>query len=220
VDTNDDSIDCADARTLISVALDGEGSVAEEAAIADHLKGCAHCNQFRDAAAALNRSVRLRATEADPAFVARVMADARPARLGRSGWARPVLAWCAIVIAVQSFAPLVLGEADGAPAHIARHVGASTIALACALMYAVWRPHRAHGLLPFVAALTLTTLAAAVVDLLDGNRSALAEATHLAEIIGTVVLWIVAGSPGWERVVSAVRPARGRGGSGALRSTR
>jgi predicted anti-sigma-YlaC factor YlaD len=218
--TRDTPQPCNDTRLLISAALDGETSAAEEAAIESHLEECDDCREYRESAAALTRRVRLRASDPDPAFVARVMADARPARLGRSGWARPVLAWCAVVIAAQSFAPLVLGDADGAPAHIARHVGASTVALSCALLFVVWRPHRAYGLLPFVLALTATTLIAALVDTVAGNRSALAEATHLAEIVGAFVLWMVAGSPGWDRALSLVRPIRGRGGTGALRSTR
>ena len=215
VETNDDDrTDCAEIRVLISAALDAEASAAEEATIAEHLESCRDCAGFRDLSAAMNRRVRLRVSDPDPAFVARVMDQAGPVR--RIWWSRPVLAWCAIVIAVQSFAPLVLGDADGAPAHVARHVGASAVALSCALLYAAWRPHRANGLLPFVGALAATTLVATMVDTLGGNRSAMAEATHLAEMIGTFVLWLVAGSPGWERVVSLLP----RSGSGALRSTR
>lgn len=208
---------CAEYRATVSAALDGEASVADEAALERHLAECAQCAAFRDRSAVLTRTVRVRASAPHAAFVARVMSDARPARLGRTGWPRPVLAWCAIVIAVQSFAPLFLGDADGAPAHVARHVGASSIALACGLLYAAWRPHRAYGLLPFVGALTAATVIAAVVDTVDGRRSAFAEATHVAEIVGTVVLWIVAGAPGWDRLVSSLRPHRS--GRGALRST-
>ena len=208
---------CAEYRAIVSAALDSEASVADEERLERHLVGCSTCASFRDEAAALTRNVRVRASAPDAAFVARVMTDARPARLGRTGWPRPVLAWCAIVIALQSFAPLVLGDADGAPAHVARHVGASSIALACGLLYAALRPHRAYGLLPFVGALTAATVIAAVVDTLDGSRSAFAEATHVAELVGTFVLWIVAGSPGWDRVVSSVRARRS--GPGALRST-
>lgn len=210
--------DCAAMRVLASASLDGETTTADEAILDLHLAGCPQCSAFKDESAVVTRKARLRASTPDMAFVATVMADARPARLGRTGWARPVLAWCAIVIAFQSFAPLILGDADGAPAHVARHVGASSIALACGLLYAVWRPHRASGLLPFVGALTAATVIAAVVDTIDGSRSAFAEATHVAEIVGTVVLWIVAGSPGWDRLVNSIRHRR-RSGPGALRST-
>jgi predicted anti-sigma-YlaC factor YlaD len=215
---DDDDGGCASFRALVSASLDGDATTAEEAALEQHLDGCADCAAYRDRSAALTRKFRLRSSAPDPAFVAAVMADPRPARLGRGGWARPVLAWCAIVLAFQSFGPLVLGDVDGAPAHVARHLGASSLALACGLLYAAWRPHRAYGLLPFVGALTAVTVIAALVDTIDGRRSALAEATHLAEIVGTIVLWMVAGSPGLERISRRMH-ARRRLAPGALRST-
>jgi predicted anti-sigma-YlaC factor YlaD len=217
---------CAAFLEVISAALDGEATTEEEARLDRHLADCASCRRFHDDAAALNRSVRLRSPASDPAFVARVMTDARPARLGRGGWMRPVLAWCAIVVGVQSFAPLVFGDSDGATAHTARHLGASGLALAVGLLYAAWRPHRAYGLLPFVGALFGATVIAAVVDMIDGDASAFAEATHVAELIGIVVLWMIAGSPGWQAFVNRLHRLhphqRGpeRHGTGALGSTR
>ena len=201
-DDPDASDACAASREIVSAALDGEATTDEEARLDQHLLDCASCRRFHDEAAALNRSVRFREPATDAAFVARVMADARPARLGRGGWMRPVLAWCAIVVGVQSFTPLVLGVSDGATAHTARHLGASGLALAVGLLFAAWRPHRAYGLLPFVGALFGATVIAAVVDIFDGDASAFAESTHLAELIGIVVLWMIAGSPGREVLVS------------------
>jgi predicted anti-sigma-YlaC factor YlaD len=217
---------CTAFLEVISSALDGEATSAEEALLDRHLAGCASCRRFHDEAAALNRSVRLRSPASDPAFVARVMADAHPARLGRGGWMRPVLAWCAIVVGVQSFAPLVLGDSDGASSHTARHLGASGLALAVGLLFAAWRPHRAYGLLPFVGALFGATVIAAIADMIDGDASAFAESTHLAELIGIVVLWMIAGSPGWQAVVNRLhrpphrRHRSHRRGTGALGPTR
>jgi hypothetical protein len=54
--------------------------------------------------------------------------------------------------------------------------------------------------------------ASAVFDLLDGGRSALAESTHLAELIGLTLLWMLAGSPGWP---DWHRARRGRHATGA-----
>lgn len=205
-------------RELISAAIDSESSPAEDLSVDDHLDQCADCASYRDNAAGLRRRLRLRPHTTDPVEIDRVVRSLRVPRLGRGGWMRPVLAWLGIVIAVQSFAPLVLGDVDGASAHVARHVGASGLALACGLLYAAWKPHRAFGLLPFVGALCLATVVAGVFDTVDGQRSALAEAVHVAEILGTIVVWMVAGSPGWDRVVSVVRPRRHA--RGALRSTR
>ncbi len=203
---------------LVSAALDGEASSAEAAIAAAHVDTCEQCAAWQDSVAALRRRTMLRPGRSDAAFVAQVMSDARPARLGRGGWMRPVLAWCAVVIGVQSIGPLVLGEADGASAHLARHLGASGIALALAMLYVVWRPHRAFGLLPFVLALFAATAISILIDTIAGERSALAESTHLAELIGTVVLWMMAGSPGTDRLVSWWHHRQA--GRGGLRTTR
>lgn len=210
---------CSGFRELASASLDDAVTADEQERLDRHLEGCAGCRAFVDRAAALNRRLRVHAPAPDPAFVAAVMADARPARLGRGGWARPVLAWCALVIFVQSIGPLVFGATDGASEHLARHLGASGLALAVGLAYAAWRPHRAYGLLPFVGALFAATVVAMVADMLAGHRTAFAEATHVAELIGIVVLWIVAGSPGWTEFVSRVPHRRSRG-SEALGSTK
>ena len=210
---------CSEFRELASASLDDAANAAEEQRLDDHLAGCAGCRSFVDRVAGLNRRLRVHTPAPDPAFVSAVMADARPARLGRGGWTRPVLAWCALVIFVQSVGPLVFGSADGASEHLARHLGASGLALAVGLAYAAWRPHRAYGLLPFVGALFAATVVAMVADMLAGHRTAFAEATHVAELIGIVVLWIVAGSPGWTGALSHL-PHRRSNGPGALGPTK
>jgi predicted anti-sigma-YlaC factor YlaD len=193
---------------LVSAAADDELHLHEQQVLDTHLAGCPACRAHAERIAALTRSVRLRSAGAEAEFVARVMARSRPARLGRGGWLRPALAWCAIVIAGQSVRPLVLGEIAGTPTHIARHVGASGLALAIGLLYAAWRPHRAFGLLPFVAALAGTTLLSAILDTVTGSRSAMAEMFHVSELAGLVLLWMVAGSPGWDRLRDAARSLR------------
>lgn len=199
---------CAEARLLISGATDDELRHDERRLLDAHLEGCPACRQHADAVASLTRTVRLRSAESEREFVASVMARSRPARLGRGGWLRPALAWCGLVIAVLSLRPLILAEIDGVPTHIARHVGASSLALAVGLLYAAWRPHRAFGLLPLVGALLATTLLSAVLDTVDGSQSLVAEAVHIIEIIGLVLLWMVAGSPGWDRVGDGLRSLR------------
>ncbi len=192
--------DCAGARLLISAATDDELHRDERLRLDNHLGDCSSCRAHAEAVASLTRTVRLRSAEYERDFVNRVMTRSRPERLGRGGWLRPALAWCGVVIAGQSVRPLVFAQLDGATTHIARHVGASALALAIGLLYAAWRPHRAFGLLPFVGALLLTTAVSTLLDTIGGNRSALAEAVHVAEIVGLVLLWMVAGSPGWDRL--------------------
>lgn len=198
------------ARVLISAATDDELDGHEQRQLDRHLEGCRSCRAHADAVASLARTMRLRSAASEREFVTRLMARSRPARLGRGGWLRPALAWCGVVIAVQSVRPLLLAEIDGAETHIARHLGASTLALAIGLLYAAWRPHRAFGLLPFVVALLATNVVSTVLDTIDGNRSAVAEAVHVIEMIGLVLLWMVAGSPGWDRMRDRVRTLRCR----------
>ena len=59
-------------------------------------------------------------------------------------------------------------------------------------------------MLPFAVALVGTTLLSAVFDMTDQVRTPLAEAVHLSELVGLVLLWMIAGSPGWERLTTRI----------------
>lgn len=201
-DDNASELDCAAAREAISADIDGEDVPA---GLDDHLTGCAECTAYRERVVAMARSTRVRPVSTDTAFVDAVMERAQPVRLGRHGWLRPALAWCGLLVAFQSIDPLVFGNADGAPEHIARHLGASILALAFGLLFVAWRPHRAAGLLPFVAALFVAMFVSAAFDVAGGQRSVLSESVHLSELIGLVLVWMIAGSPGWDRVSDAFR---------------
>lgn len=201
-------MDCDAVRDVLSARLDGE-SLADETAAADrHLVTCAGCRVFAQRLATLDRTIRIRSAEPVPDLVDGVMARARPARLGRAHWMRPALAWVAVVMLVQSVPALVLGDASGANAHMARHLGAFGAALAIGFAYAAWRPHRAFGLLPFTGALVATTLVSAVADSANGGVRPLAEGAHIAELAGLVLLWMIAGSPGWPMRDRALRSWR------------
>lgn len=215
VEHDDDAelrLSCSDARVLISASTDGELRSDEHQILDAHLESCPACRVHADQVASLTRTVRLRSAQLERDFLERLMSRSRPARLGRGGWLRPVLVWCGLVVAALSVRPLVWAEADGAPIHVARHLGASSLALAVGLLYAAWRPHRAFGLLPFVGALLGTTVLTTLLDTLDGSRSPLSEAVHLVEMAGLVILWMVAGSPGWDRAVDVLRSLRTRRG--------
>ncbi len=190
-------IGCDDAKILLSAAADGEVDRDERSSLDRHLAACADCASFADRLAVVDRRVRLRPAEPVPDLVMAVTSRVRPAVLGRGGWMRPGLAWVAVVLFAQNVAPLVFGETEGAETHLARHLGAFGVALAIGFAYVAWRPHRAFGMLPFVGALVVTMLASTGFDLADGGRSALAETSHLAELAGLALLWMIAGSPGW-----------------------
>jgi len=189
---------CAWARDAASGAADDEITVADAEQLAEHIAGCAACAQFAGSVAVLARTSRIRVAQTDPVFVARVMATARPARLGRGGWIRPSLVWCGLLVAFHNFEPLVFGEFDGVRSHLARHAGASGAALALCLLFVAWRPHRAYGLLPFVSALVVLTLIGTLLDEAAGVTHTWDEVAHLAEVVGLALLWMMAGSPGLE----------------------
>lgn len=190
-------IRCDESIELLSVVADDEATRLERLALDTHLEECESCRHVAARFASVDRRIRFRPAEPVPDLVMAVTTRARPAVLGRGGWMRPGLAWVAVVLLAQNISPLVFGTVDGAETHLARHLGAFGVALAIGFAYAAWRPHRAFGMLPFVAALVVTMTASAGFDLLDGGRSAIAEATHLAELVGLALLWMIAGSPGW-----------------------
>lgn len=196
----DTPVSCESARALISADADDALAGHEHDVLDRHVAGCVDCAAYRQQITALTRATRVRSASFDPGFVDAVMARSERTRLGRGGWMRPALAWCGVLLIWQSISPLVLGELDGTPTHVARHVGASTAALAAGLLYASWRPRRAAGLLPFVGALFAAMFAGAVFDVLGGNRSPAAELVHVVELSGMLLLWMIAGSPGWDRV--------------------
>ncbi len=180
--------------------MDGETTARVEAELEEHLTGCASCRAVASQFERVDRWTRVRPAERVPDLRPVVLASSRPARLGRGGWLRPSLAWVAAVVLVQSVVVLVLGELDGADVHQARHIGAFGVALGVGFAYVAWRPHRAVGLLPFTVAWTVTMTVSAVFDILDGGRTVVQEAVHVGELVGLVLIWMIAGSPGLERL--------------------
>ena len=190
-------IGCDAAHVLLSVVADDEATREERHTLGVHLDGCDACASLSDRLATVDRRVRLRPAEPVPDLVLAVTSRVRPAVLGRGGWMRPGLAWVAVVLFAQNVSALVFGEAEGAETHMARHLGAFGVALAIGFAYVAWRPHRSFGMLPFVGALVLSMLASTGFDLIDGDRTPLAETAHLSELAGLALLWMIAGSPGW-----------------------
>jgi predicted anti-sigma-YlaC factor YlaD len=188
---------CEQAHELMSAVADGEATAVERARLDLHVAQCRACALLSERISIVDRQVRLRPAEPVPDLVLAVTTRLRPAVLGRGGWMRPALAWVSVVLAAQNITPLIFGRTDGAETHLARHLGAFGLALAIGFAYVAWRPHRAFGMLPFGGALVVSMLASAFFDLIDGDRTALAETAHLAELVGLVLLWMIAGSPGW-----------------------
>lgn len=180
---------------LISAELDGELPDAESARLHTHLDGCGACSILTAKMSRQHRLLRVHTAQRVPDIAARVVAVAHPPRLGRRGWIRQVLATLGIFELVVSLPALVFGNDANAPVHVARHVGSLGAAFGFALLYAAWKPTRAYGLLPFVTSLALFMTISSVLDVMFDQASFWMETTHLVELGGMFLVWLLAGSP-------------------------
>lgn len=188
------AIDCSSAPEALSADLDGELGVAQRRALDTHLAGCAPCRALRDDLRLLHRAMRLRPAEPVPDLSARILAVANPPRPGSGEWIRTAL----LVIALGQLAlavPGLLGRTDGTTVHVARHLGSLELAFSLGLVYAVWRPVRAFGLLPMAGALAAAMSVTSALDIAQGRAAAMGEAHHVLDVAGLVLLWALAGAP-------------------------
>jgi predicted anti-sigma-YlaC factor YlaD len=189
-------MDCPQSRDLISLRIDGRTTATEDRLLDAHVASCASCEDHERRAWTLHRSIRLRPADPVPDLTEQILARARPPRRQRLTWLRLALGWVGVLGIVQALPDLVLGHDAGEPVHLARHLGALTIALFVGFLYAAWRPHRAFGLLPIAFALAASMSLGAIVDIIAGNVGAFGElSAHLIDLAGVAFLWLLAGSP-------------------------
>lgn len=187
---------CATARETLSAETDGEASGAEVASARSHLVTCGDCREWSRAIERLQRRIRVRPAELVPDLSGIVLERAHPPRPGRAEWVRyalVVVALTQLVIAI----PELFDSSSGVSVHDSRHLGAMAVALSLGLLYTAHRPVRAYGILPVVAALAITMIGAALVDVVRGSAVLLSESVHALEMTGFVLVWMLAGSPGW-----------------------
>ena len=173
--------------------LDGEPTATPSADLTAHVRGCMACRRFLDRARALDALTHATRT-AIPDLSAEVLEAARAQRHRPDPWVSTLrLGLVAVAVAqlVLAIPGLIYGSDEGAPIHIAHEVGAWDLALAVGFLFAAWRPLRAVGMLPFAAALSAGLVLTAVVDIAHGRAIALTETTHLLELVGTVLLYLL-----------------------------
>jgi predicted anti-sigma-YlaC factor YlaD len=185
-------MNCSIYREAISARLDGEDPGIARTVVDAHLRGCASCRAYATYAAELQGALpfsRVDMPDLTASIVGRAVDDwdrrwlTLPIRIGLVFVGSGQLA-----LAVPG---LVFGSDDGAPLHVAHEMGSWDLALAVGFLFAAWRPLRAVGLLPFVAVLSACLGVTAVVDLVNGRAVAVLETSHLLELIGTVLLWLL-----------------------------
>ena len=195
-------MECTHFREAVSARLDGEDPGMASSVLDAHLAGCPGCRAWSEELTALHRLVRVRSAEPVPDLSADIVDAFVPAArrqrgggllrgevVGNARWALFAVALTQLVLAVPA---LVLGEDAGATVHVARELGAFDVALAVGLLVAARQPLRAWGLLPVAAALALVMGGTAVLDLVDGRTDTVAEAHHLLDVAGVLLLWLVA----------------------------
>lgn len=194
---------CEQIQDALSARLDGEALPGglTDGAVDGHVRGCADCAEFQAGASAQHRALRVRAAEPVPDLVHRILERLPAARRPQPvrEWARFGLLAVAATQLLLALPAVLLGEDPGASIHVARELGSFDVALAVGLLWVVWQPRRAAGLLPMVAALAGATIVTALLDVARGEAPFLGETHHLLDLAGLALLWALAHPP---------RPAR------------
>ena len=187
-------MDCENYRLGISARLDGEDAGVDDATLAWHLASCEVCRRFESEAISLARAVRVPANETAPDLAPAIMAAINTERVSKSRRfdPQPLRAGLIALAVVQMFLALpvlLFGRDADAPVHIARELGSFDFALAVGFFFVGWRPARAFGMLPLVAALVGCLAVATTVDLVRGTATLLDESAHLLHLMGLAGVW-------------------------------
>jgi len=195
-------MECENYRLGISARLDGENTGIDDASLAWHLAHCEGCRAFESEAIGLTRAVRVAATEATPDLTPTIMAAINQQRVGRASRFDPQalrigLITLAVVQMLLAAPVLLFGREAGAPIHLAREIGSFDFALAVGFFFVGWRPARAYGMLPLVAAVVGCLAIATGVDVVRGTATLLDESAHLLDVMGLAAVWEMARSAGY-----------------------
>jgi len=199
---------CHDCRTAISSRLDGEDPGWPLAGVEAHLEECERCQSFAVETESLHRSVRLGPAGQMPDLTPTILHAIGRESGGRESGGRESggresgprertlgLRICLALIGVLQIAvalpALVLGDDAGLPVHTARHIGSFTAALAVGFLFVAWRPERATGLLPVATALVAFVIGTTVVDVVSGQTAAFSESSHVTEVVGLLITWLL-----------------------------
>jgi predicted anti-sigma-YlaC factor YlaD len=190
-------MDCERCRAAISASLDGEDPGLPEEVVLAHLDGCAECRCFASGAEALHRRARIASATPVPDLTGAILRSIgdEPAvveRDDRTDFLRLALAIVAVIQLTMAIPALVLGDDAGLPTHVARHLGSFALALGVGLLFVAWKPDRAAGLLPVVAAVVVCLVGSSVLDIVQGRAAAGGEVSHATELVGLVAVWLLA----------------------------
>lgn len=190
--TTERAMDCDLWREAISASVDGEACGIDPRLIDSHLARCPACRLFRNTAEQSRRISLVQPTHPMPDLARKVTKFAAAAdRAARWSFARAALAVVAIEIIVLSLPALIIGDEQSSSTHLARHLGAFTVAYGAALLVVVVRPARARAVLPVALVLAGALVITAIIDLVDRRIPLIGEATHLPELLSVVLIWLM-----------------------------
>ena len=189
-------MNCILVREAISARLDGEALGIPEAELEKHVYTCVECRSFSSVATSQHRSLRVTVAPPVPDLTSSVLhalgnrEEDRAAHQSDVNTARQLLVFAAL-LQVALTAPGLLGDAVR-PLHLDHELGAWDLALAFGLLFAAWRPERAWGMLPLVAAVAVGLAATTAIDVMGGRVALTNELAHSSEVIGVFFLWNLA----------------------------
>ena len=177
----------------ISARADGEPAPIDDRLVDAHLATCSSCRAFAANVHDLRRAAAVEVAVPQADLSGAVVKAARLADRGSVWWVlRLGLGIVAIQVLVLSVPALLLGHAAGSDAHAARHQGSFAIAYAIGLLVVALRPAKARGMLPLAAALAGCLAITAIIDISDGRTPMVAELHHLPELVGLLLVWLLA----------------------------
>jgi predicted anti-sigma-YlaC factor YlaD len=185
---------CDECREAVSAGLDGVSEPGTAGAVDAHLATCDGCRRWAAAAERLHRTVRVRPADAVPDLTGAIMASApaiRPLR-PRFEWARYVLVGIAVTRLVLAVPGLLLGEGAAVDGHVARELASWDVALAVGLLVVAWRPRLASGMLAFALTLAAALVVSIVLGVIGGEVRVATESTHVIELAGVGLVWLLA----------------------------
>jgi predicted anti-sigma-YlaC factor YlaD len=185
--------------------MDGEPVETPQGLLDEHVASCVGCAQWAERAAVLTRQLRLGTAEV-PDLTERIVADVvLPVR---KVMRRRVVLRAGLVLVGLVQLGLSLGELSGddmgmAMSTHASHEGAAwNLAIAVAFLATAVRPRRAAGLIALLASFVVVLGALSIHDIMAGIVSVDRLATHIAAVVGLVLLFAV------DRAERALPPAR------------
>jgi predicted anti-sigma-YlaC factor YlaD len=203
---------CDRFRAAASARLDGEPIGMSVAVLDRHLASCLDCARWVDESTRITRQIRVGAVEVPDLAEAITAGIVLPTR--RVLRRRLLLRAALLVVGLVQLGvalPALTGDSIGMAmsAHGAHEGAAWNLAIAVAFLASALRPRRAAGLIPLLATFIVVLTALSVHDLAAGAVSLDRLATHLAAIVGLLLLFAI------DRAERALPPDRFAAGSGS-----